>query len=456
MTAPALTFDVLVIGFGKGGKTLAATLGRRGRRVAMVEQSDRMYGGTCINIGCVPTKALVHQAEQRRAGDDPGGWYEQAIRGADSLTTLLRGNNLRMLDTLDTVTVITGRARFADPKTVSVRAGDDELRVSADTIVINTGAHPVTGGLPLGGRIMTSTGLLALETLPSRLVIVGGGYVGTEFASMYAQFGSEVTVIDHAPRVLAREDPDVAAAAEEILRGAGITFVNGARVTDARDGTNSAVVTYTSGDTTSTVEAEAVLVALGRAPATRDLGLSAAGVHTTAGGAIAVDDHLRTSQPHIYAIGDVNGGPQFTYVSLDDHRIVLDQLTGDGTRSTADRVAVPSTVFMTPPLARVGLTETEARANGHSVRIASKLVAQIAAMPRARIMSDTRGLIKFVVDATTDHILGAALLCIDAQELVNTVALAMRHGVTATELRDAIYTHPSSTEAFNEVLATLA
>lgn len=225
---------------------------------------------------------------------------------------------------------------------------------------------------------------------------------------------------------------------------------------DARDGSESATVTYRAGAVTSTMDADTVLVALGRAPVTHGLGLDAAGVRTTPHGAIEVNSHLRTTQPHIHAIGDVNGGPQHTYVSLDDHRIVLDQLTGAGTRSTADRVAVPHTVFTTPPLARVGLTETQARAAGQPVRIAGKPVAQIAAMPRARIVGDTRGVMKFVVDAVTDQVLGAAPQCVDAQELINVVALAMRHEVTATELRDAIYTHPSSTEAFNEVLANLA
>ena len=178
-------------------------------------------------------------------------------------------------------------------------------------------------------------------------------------------------------------------------------------------------------------------------------------MRTTNRGAVEVDEHLRTSQPHIFAVGDVNGGPQFTYISLDDYRIVIDQLTGSGTRSTADRIAVPYTVFMTPPLARVGLTEHQARDSGRAVKVATKPIAQIAAMPRARIVGNTRGLMKFVVDAATDNVLGAALLNVDSQELINVVALAMRHGVTATELRDGIYTHPSSTEGFNEVLGTL-
>ena len=198
-----------------------------------------------------------------------------------------------------------------------------------------------------------------------------------------------------------------------------------------------------------------MLVAAGRSAATRGLGLDAAGVRTTDAGDVVVDDHLRTSQPHIYALGDVNGGPHHTYISLDDSRIVMDQLVGQGRRSRADRVAIPQTLFMTPPLATVGLTERQARDAGHRLEIASEPVADIIAMPRAYAVQETRGMMKFVIDADTDLILGAALLSIDAQEVINTVALAMRHGITATELRDSVYTHPSTTEALNEVLGTI-
>jgi len=450
--------DILVLGFGKGGKTLAATMGRQGRRVVMVEQSDRMYGGTCINIGCVPTKALVHQAETRPSGDVAGQWYRKAVGGADDLTTFLREKNFQMLDVIDTVTVVTGRATFVDAKTVEVTAGDDRLTITADAIVINTGAEPVVPDIPglrASRYAVTSTEMLGIADLPRRRVIRGGGYVGIEFAGMYSQFGSQVTVLEALPQIMPAEDDDIVEAASDILREQGVVLTTGARVIGVSDGPDSAVISYEKGGHVATVEADAILVALGRVPATQALNLAAAGVRTTNRGAVEVDEHLRTSQPHIFAVGDVNGGPQFTYISLDDYRIVIDQLTGSGTRSTADRIAVPYTVFMTPPLARVGLTEHQARDSGRAVKVASKPIAQIAAMPRARIVGNTRGLMKFVVDAATDTVLGAALLNVDSQELINVVALAMRHGVTATELRDGIYTHPSSTEGFNEVLGTL-
>jgi pyruvate/2-oxoglutarate dehydrogenase complex dihydrolipoamide dehydrogenase (E3) component len=235
----------------------------------------------------------------------------------------------------------------------------------------------------------------------------------------------------------------------------GIGIVADARVTEVRDHGTTATIAYEQDGRQQTVAADAILVAAGRRPAIGDLGLEAAGVRVTDRGAVEVDEYLRTSQPHIYALGDVNGGPQHTYISLDDSRIVIDQLVGEGRRSTADRVAIPHTVFMTPPLGTVGLTEKQARAAGYRIKIASEPVADIIAMPRAYAVQEPRGLMKFVIDAETDEILGAALLSIDAQELINTVALAIRHGITATDLRDGIYTHPSSTEAFNEVLGTI-
>jgi pyruvate/2-oxoglutarate dehydrogenase complex dihydrolipoamide dehydrogenase (E3) component len=456
--------DLLVIGFGKGGKTLAAKMGRLGRRVVMVEQSDQMYGGTCINIGCVPTKSLIHHAQTRPRDADPRAWYAGSVAATASLTSAMRDKNFGMLDELDSVVVVTGTAAFLDEKTVEVTAGADRLTITADTIVVNTGAQnavPDIPGLRAGRHLVTATELIGSPDLPRRLVVLGGGYQGIEFAAMLSTYGTEVTVLEAGERILPREDEDVVRVVEQILADDGVTVLTGVRVTRVEDTGDSAIVHYSAegADGTEgiagTLEADVVLSAVGRTPRTAELRLEAAGVRTTARGAIEVDEYLRTSRPHIFAVGDVNGGPQFTYISLDDSRIVADQLLGEGKRSTADRVAVPYTLFMGPPLARVGMTEDQARAEGRSVRIASKAVAAMAAMPRAGIVGETRGVMKFVVDAETDEILGAALLSVDSQELINTVALAMRAGVTASTLRDAIYTHPSSTEAFNEVLATV-
>ncbi|MFC5186923.1 FAD-dependent oxidoreductase [Actinomadura harenae] len=454
----ALQADLLVIGFGKGGKTLASALGRKGQRVVLVEQSDQMYGGTCINIGCVPTKALVHRSGERPGADDPAVWFEKNARDVQDLTAFLNQKNYAMLDGIDTVTVVTGKARFLGPETVEVRAGDDRLLVSAGAIVVNTGAVPVVPpipGLRESAHLATSTDLLRGTELPRHLAVIGGGPLGLEFAQMYRRFGSEVTVLESSPRLAGREDDDIAGTLAAILTGDGIRVVTGASVTEVEDTEGGAIVRYEIEGTKGEVLVDRVLAATGRRPATNGLGLDAAGVELTERGAIAVDEHLRASNPRVFAIGDVNGGPQFTYISLDDHRIVADQLVGSGRRSTADRRAVPTTTFITPPLSTVGLTEKAAREAGHNVKVAAKPVAQIAAMPRARIVGETRGLFKVVVDADTDLVLGAALLGTDSQEMINTIALAIRHDVTATELRDAIYTHPSATEALNEVLGLL-
>ncbi|MFJ2580770.1 FAD-dependent oxidoreductase [Kitasatospora aureofaciens] len=450
--------DLLVIGFGKGGKVTAGAMGRRGKRVVLVEQSAHMYGGTCPNVGCVPTKALVHHSRKRRPEDPAQAWYKQSVDKVQAVTALFRAGNYDGLNGMETVTVLTGKAVFTDPHTVRVDTADGTVTVTGETVLINTGSEPIIPDIPglrISKHLVTSTQLIESTDLPRRLTIIGGGYLGIEFASIYQQFGSQVTVLEAFPKLFPREDDDIAEAATTILIDEGISIVTGVTVKEVRDGDGEAIVVYEQDGREHTVAAHAVLPATGRAPATGSLNLEAAGVRTTSRGAVEVDEYLRTSQPHIFALGDVNGGPQFTYISLDDSRIVLDQLVGEGRRSTADRVAIPYTVFMTPPLAGVGLTEKQARAAGHRVRIAGQPVAEILAMPRAYAVEETRGVMKFVIDADTDEILGAALLSVDAQELINTVALAMRHGIKSAELRDAVYQHPTSTEAFNDVLATI-
>ena len=450
----ALTADVIVLGFGKGGKTAAHVLSDAGRRVVLIEQSEDMYGGTCPNVGCIPTKMLVHYSNSKRLEDAAQEFFASSIEGVRALTAAGRAANYNAIDGKDLATVITGRARFIDPHTVAVGEGDDEIRVSATTILINTGSEPILpaiAGIATSVSLVSSSDLTRLGRLPEHLVIIGGGYLGLEFASIYRHFGSDVTVLEEADRILPKEDEDVAAVAAEILSGDGITIVTGSAVTRVEDTEGGARVSYVKDGITRTIEGDAVLPATGRKPATDGLDLAAAGVETTQRGAVVVDEHLRTSQPHIFALGDVNGGPQFTYISLDDSRIVLDQLLGEGKRSTKDRVAVPQTLFITPPLATVGLTEREARERGLNITVAREKVANIVAFRRAYTMEETRGIMKFILDADTDLILGAAILSIDAQEVINFIALAIRQEVTATTLQNGIYTHPSTTEAFNEV-----
>lgn len=454
-TAPPteLHVDLLVIGWGKAGKTLAGRIAGAGKRVALVERSPIMYGGTCINIACVPTKDLIVSAEERRETDDPASYFAQAVAGRDALIGKLNAANHAMLADKDTVTLIDGYARFVGPKEVVVATDSGEVRFTAETVVVGTGATPRPLSVPGGDLpgVYDSTTIQHADPFPKRLVIAGGGFIGMELASMFTNFGSQVTVLDSGDELLPRLDRDVAALVAESLTDRGVEVRQGVEVERIERTSSGLRVVTGDGD----VEADAVLAAIGRVPATSDLGLDAAGIETDDRGIVVVDDQLRTSVDGVFAVGDINGGPQFTYISLDDNRIVYDAIAGDGTRRRSDRVAVPNTTFITPPISTVGLSEAEAREQGLDVLVASKPVAKIAAMPRPKIVGETHGVIKFVVDAASRRILGAALFCIDSQELVNMVALAMRLGATADDLRDGIWTHPSSTEAFNEVLAEL-
>ncbi len=437
-----LQTDILVIGWGKGGKTLAKTLGASGRDVTMVEQSDEMVGGTCINVACVPTKSLVTSASRRREADDADTWFAESVDRRDTLIEKLRAANHAMLDTLASVCLVSGRATFVGPKRILVQAGEDQLEISAETVLINTGTVPAVPDIPGvdDPRVFDSTTIQHADPMPKHLRIIGAGPIGLEFAGMFRGFGAEVTVVNSRDVLLPKEDRDVAEALEAAMAADGIRFVHGTRADK---------IAFEDGE-------DAVLLAAGRTPTTSGLGLETAGVELDERGYIKVDERLRTSAEGVWAIGDIHGGPQQTYLSLDDSRIIGAQLSGEDSRTTTDRVAVPTTVFTTPPYATVGMTEAEAREAGHRILVAKKEVAKIAAAPRPKIVGDPRGIVKFIVDADTDLILGARLIVVDAQELINLIALAMRAGVTATELRNGIWTHPSTTELLNEVLGELS
>ena len=452
MTTAELEVDLLVVGWGKAGKTLARRYASAGRSVALVERDPAMYGGTCINIACVPTKDLVVAAEARRPEDDPQEYFRRAVAGRDELVHDLNTANHRMLEGL--ATLVDGEARFTGPREVDVRTSAGEaLTIRAQTVVIGTGtvpARPDLPGLDLPG-VYDSTTIQHADPFPRRLAVIGGGFVGLEFASMFQQFGSQVTLLDPRPDILPRLEPAVVDTVRELLASRGVTLRTSTRVREIERAGDRLRVLLDEGS----VDVDAVLVATGRTPVTAGLGLDSAGVGIDARGYIPVDERLRTSADGVFAVGDVNGGPQFTYISLDDNRVVWDQLAGEGRRTTADRVAVPNTTFITPPLSQVGLTPAEALERGHDVLYAAKKVAAIAAMPRPKILGDADGIITFTVDAASRQLLGATLFCVDSQEIINLVALAMRAGVTADTLLNGIWTHPSSTEALNEVLAEL-
>lgn len=451
-------YDAIIIGFGKGGKTLAAELSDRGWKVAVIERSDKMYGGTCINIGCIPTKALVHESEtaERLFKNDykkQANFYKLAVGRKEKLTSFLREKNLSNLTHRPNVTVYTGVASFLSPGVVKVVLSEEELTLQGKEIFINTGSTPLIpaiDGIRGSRHVFTSTALLVQEVLPHHLIVLGGGYIGLELASIYAGFGSRVTVLEAGNKFLPSEDRDIASSVREVLEKKEIKICLNARtqsISDTPDGVTLAYTDATDG-TPYFVEGDVILLATGRKPMIDELNLQAAGVQVDARGAIVVDSHLHTTAPHIWAMGDVKGGMQFTYLSLDDFRIIRNALFGNKERSTEDRNPVPYAIFIEPSLAHIGLTEEEAMKAGHSIKVA-RLPA--AAIPRARTLQQTEGLLKAVINTHTGRIMGCTLFCAEASEMINTVNLAMRTGQHYSFLRDFIFTHPSMSEALNDL-----
>ena len=453
-------FDVIIIGFGKGGKTLAAEFAKRGQKVAIIERSDKMYGGTCINIGCIPTKTLVHQAKMASALKDAtfeerSEFYRNAVSVKESVTSALRNKNYHNLADNPNVTVYTGIGSFVSADVVAVRMATEKIRLTSKQIIINTGAEtviPPIEGVAGNPFVYTSTSIMELADLPRRLVIIGGGYIGLEFASMYASFGSQVTVLESYPELIAREDRDIAASVKETLEKKGIVFRMNAKVQSVNRVEDKAIVTFADSQTSEVfvLEADAVLLATGRRPNTKDLNLEVAGVEVDVRGAIIVDEYLKTTNPNIRAVGDVKGGLQFTYISLDDYRIVREDLFGDKERRTGDRNPVSYSVFIDPPLSRIGLNEEEARRQNRDI-IVKKL--PVMAIPRAKTLGETDGLLKAIIDKNTGKILGCVLFAPDSGEVINTVAVAMKTGQDYTFLRDFIFTHPSMSEALNDLFS---
>jgi pyruvate/2-oxoglutarate dehydrogenase complex dihydrolipoamide dehydrogenase (E3) component len=410
-----------------------------------------MYGGTCINVACIPTKSLISNAEKNIP-------FKEAFAIKNELTSLLRKKNYETLESKQLITIIDGSASFVTAHTVNIElVGVGEMKtISAERIFINTGTEPAIPDIPgikTSKRVFTSASLMDQPGRPEKLIIVGGGFIGLEFADMYAKFGSDVTLLDHGKIFLPNEDRDIADEVYRVLTGKGIKIIMNASVTKISDSVNDVVVLFTTKDSEQQqLEGSAILVATGRKPNTAALHLRSAKIETDNRGFIKVNEKLETTASNVWAIGDVNGGPQFTYISLDDFRIVRDQLFGGDYTSIKKRKMVASSVFITPPLAHIGLREHEAKAKGYHTKVA-KLPA--SAIPRARIQNNTNGILKSVVDADTNKILGCTLFCAEASEMINTIQVAMNAGLDYQEIRDSIFTHPSMTEAFNDLYATI-
>ena len=436
---------------------MAGALGAAGKKVALIEKSDRMYGGTCINVGCIPTKSLVYRAGLAAAKggsfEEKAAAYKAAMEQKEDLTARLRGKNYQKLDSNPNITVIDGTASFQSPHVVEVEKDGKTFQVEGEQIFINTGSSafiPPIEGLKGNPYVYTSEGLLNLTELPSRLVIIGGGYIGVEFSSIYASFGSKVTILQDGDIFLPREDEEIAGAVRESLESRGIRVMTGVKVKALEQAEGKALVAVDNGKEVQKLEAEAVLVATGRRPNTAGLNLEAAGVEIGPRGGIVTDDSLTTTAPHIYAMGDVRGGLQFTYISLDDFRIVKSKVLGDGSYTLKERGAVPYSVFLIPPFSRVGLSEKEAVEKGYKVKVV-RLAA--SAIPKAQVLEQPAGLLKAVIDEETGLILGAHLFCQESYEMINMIKLAMDAKVPYQVLRDTIYTHPTMSEAFNDLFA---
>ena len=457
-------YDAIIIGAGQGGVPLARALADAGRRTALVEREH--VGGTCINEGCTPTKTMVASARvaylARRGAEygvrtGPVSVDLARVRERKrAVVESFRTGSQRRLEATANLDLIFGAARFTGQKQIEVKptARVGELRrLTADLVFLNTGGRPARPAVEGVERVaaLDSTSVMELDTLPEHLLILGGGYVGLEFAQMFRRFGSRVTVIQRNAQLLPNEDADVAAEVKTILEQDGVEILLG---TDSRCvAPNGAAVRLgvRTPEGERVLEGSHLLVAAGRSPNTEALDCAAGAIELDDKGFVRANTKLETTAPGVYALGDVKGGPQFTHVSYDDFRIVRTNLLEGGNASTTDRL-VPYTVFLDPHLGRIGLSEKDARKQGRKVRVAKMPMSYVA---RALEMDESRGFMKAVVDADTDRVLGAAVLGIEGGELMSVIQLAMMGGVTARRLRDTVFAHPLLAESLNNLFATL-
>ncbi len=456
-------YDAIVIGAGQAGVPLAVCLVmEKGMKTALVEQEH--VGGTCVNVGCTPTKTMVASARVAylagRAGDygirtGPVSVDLSRIRQRkrDIVNSWREGSRQR-LERIEGLSLMMGEASFADAHSVDVRLTNGGThRLSADMLFINTGARPAKP--PVRGLdsvpALDSTSVMELDAVPEHLLIIGGGYIGLEFGQMFRRFGSAVTIIQRHAQLLPQEDADVAEEVAKILREDGIEVLLDTEALGVEQDAKSRIrLTVRTPAGERTLVGSHLLVAAGRVPNTDRLNLTAAGVQTDTRGFIQVNERLETNVPGIYALGDVKGGPAFTHISYDDFRIIRTNLVRGGrgghTRTTGR--SVPYTIFIDPQLGGVGLTEREARARGYNVRVAKLPMSHVA---RAIEVDETRGFMKAVVDAETDQILGCAILGIEGGEVMGILQVAMRGKVPYTTIQDDIFSHPTLSEALNNL-----
>jgi pyruvate/2-oxoglutarate dehydrogenase complex dihydrolipoamide dehydrogenase (E3) component len=453
-------YDAIVIGGGQAGPSLAARFAAAGKSVAIIERHH--FGGTCVNTGCTPTKTLIASAriayDVRRARDFG---IEVPTAGVTANMRAIRARKERVVGAsrtglenwmrgMQNCTVYKSHARFESAQSVSV---DGEV-LTSEQIFINVGGRPRNPAFPGIENIpfLTSTSLLELEELPAHLLIVGGSYVGLEFAQMYRRFGSDVTVIEKEPRLLSHEDLEVAAAIQAALEAEGVQIRLGAECIRLAHHGDSVTANVHCSEGPPQITGSHVLMAVGRVPNTDDLGLEKSGVKTDHAGFIKVDDELRTNVPGIWALGDCNGRGAFTHTAYNDYEIVAANLfEGEPRRRLSDRIPCYA-LFVDPPLGRVGLTEHDALAQGHAIRIGSRPMTRVA---RAVEKGETQGLMKVVVDARSNLILGAAILGVGGDEAIHSVIDVMAAKVPYTTLQHTVHIHPTVSELIPTILDEL-
>ena len=453
-----MRYDAIVIGTGQAGPSLAARLAGAGMKVAVAER--KRFGGTCVNNGCIPTKALVASAYAafmaRRAAD-----YGVALEGSVSVDMkrvkarkdeIVRRSNQgveKWMRGLSGATVYQGQARFEGPQAVRV---DGEL-LEAERIFINVGGRATVLEMPGLDAVpfLNNSSIMEVDFLPRHLLVVGGSYIGLEFAQMYRRFGSEVSVVEMAERLIHREDEDVSRVIQEILEGEGVRVRLGARCLAVERRGDSVAIRVECGSGAPELQGSHLLLAVGRRPNTDDLGLEAAGVATDERGFIRVDDQLRASVPGIWALGDCNGRGAFTHTSYNDYEIVAANMLDGESRSVKDRIPIYG-LFVDPPLGRVGMTVAEVRATGRPALVGMRPMTKVG---RAVEKGETRGFMKIVVDAETRRILGAAILGVGGDEAIHCIADVMYAGAQASVLQRAVHIHPTVAELIPTVLGEL-
>ena len=450
-------FNAIVIGAGQAGPPLAEKLTQDGQRTAIIERN--LFGGTCVNVGCIPTKTLVGSARvaqlARRAAEFgvDTGTIDVDMRRVKARMDQVRGESNRgvttWLEGMENLEIIRGHARFVGPNRIDV----DGTTLEADKVFINVGARARVPDIPGLNEVpyFTNSTILEVDFLPDHLIIIGGSYIGIEFAQMYRRFGSLVTVVEMADRLIPRDDEDISDAVQNILEREGVQFELGAEcVSLAKRGMNIDV-TISCDDERRSVTGTHLLLAVGRVPNTDDLGLTAAGIETNAQGLITVDDELRTTAEGVWALGEVNGRGAFTHTAYNDFEIVAANLFSDNRRRVSDRIECYG-VFIDPPLGRVGLTERAAREAGFNVRIGKRQMTRVG---RAREFGETQGFMKVVVDGDTDKILGAAILGLNGDEAVHSIIDIMNADLPYTTIQRSVHIHPTVAELIPTVFGQL-